>query len=140
MSLFFSRCYSSASPLVKATSGSVGFDIKSFEHLILPVGKTVIVKTGIKVKPPEGTYVRIASRSGLASQGIIVHGGVIDPDYTGEIKIILHNCSDRHFIINKDMKIAQLIVEKAEFPELIEVEHIVDCSERGEKGFGSSGL
>uniref|UniRef100_T1L616 Deoxyuridine 5'-triphosphate nucleotidohydrolase n=1 Tax=Tetranychus urticae TaxID=32264 RepID=T1L616_TETUR len=140
MTLFFSRCYPSASSISKATSGSVGFDIKSFENLILPVGKSAVIKTGIKVKPPEGTYVRVASRSGLASRGIVTQGGVIDPDYTGEIKIILHNCSEHDYIISKDMKIAQLIVEKAEFPDLIEVEYIVDSGERGEKGFGSSGI
>lgn len=140
MSLFFSKCSPDVPTPTRATTGSVGFDLRSNEEIILPSRKITIVKTGIKVQPPVGTYVRLASRSSLASKGIVVHGGVIDPDYTGELRVILHNWSHNHVIIKKGMKIAQMIVEKAEIPDLVEVASLIECGERGENGFGSSGI
>uniref|UniRef100_T1K5A4 Deoxyuridine 5'-triphosphate nucleotidohydrolase n=1 Tax=Tetranychus urticae TaxID=32264 RepID=T1K5A4_TETUR len=140
MSLFFSKCYPDSSSPTRATAGSVGFDLHSYEDVILPSKQISIVKTGIKVQPPEGTYIRIAPRSILAAKGIYVNGGVIDPDYTGEIKVILHNLGDCHLLIKKGTKIAQMIVERAEVPNLIEVTKLIDFDERGRRGFGSSGV
>uniref|UniRef100_T1KIJ8 Deoxyuridine 5'-triphosphate nucleotidohydrolase n=1 Tax=Tetranychus urticae TaxID=32264 RepID=T1KIJ8_TETUR len=139
-SLNFCKCYPDVPTPTRATAGSIGFDLMSWEDVVLTSQKIVIVRTGIKIQPPAGTYVRLASRSGLASKGIVVQGGVIDPDYTGEIKVILHNFSDNHIIIKKGMKIAQMIVERAEVPDLIEFPSLPGCSERGDCGFGSSGI
>lgn len=138
MSLMVCKCYHDSQLPIRATSGSVGYDLMSYENIVLPAGRMAIVKTGIKVKPPEGTYIRLAARSSFASKGIHVNGGVIDPDYTGEIKVILHNLSDLSMVIKRSMKIAQMIVEKVEIPDVIEMSDISHCSERGEKGFGSS--
>lgn len=140
MSLFYSKCYPGAATPSRATAGSVEWDVRSIEDVILPSKMITILRTGLKTQPPSGTYVRLASRSSLASQGIVVHGGVIDPDYTGEIRVILHNWSDNNFIIKQGMKIAQMIVERAEIPDLVEVANIIECSERGGSGFGSSGV
>ena len=71
-----------------------------------------IVPTGIAIDPPPGTYVRIAPRSGLALKGITVEGGVIDPDYRGEVNVLLINSSQRKFQIHKGDRIAQLIFEQ----------------------------
>ena len=139
MSLSYSKCYPDSFSPTRATSGSVGFDLYSHEHVVLSSSKMCVVATGIKATPPPGSYIRIAPRSGLASKGILVNGGVIDPDYTGEIKVILHNLSNRHYIIAKGMKIAQMIIEKVEIPNLIQVVVIITESERGSRGFGSSG-
>uniref|UniRef100_T1JX02 Deoxyuridine 5'-triphosphate nucleotidohydrolase n=1 Tax=Tetranychus urticae TaxID=32264 RepID=T1JX02_TETUR len=144
--LYFTKCYPDVTTPERATARSIGFDLSSYEDLILPPQKIAVVKTGITVKPPDGTYVRLASRSGLASKGIVVQGGVIDPDYTGEIKVILQNFSENNLIIKKGMRIAQMIIEKAEIPHLVELaklpstpleEHV---DNRGERGFGSSGI
>uniref|UniRef100_T1KPD0 Deoxyuridine 5'-triphosphate nucleotidohydrolase n=1 Tax=Tetranychus urticae TaxID=32264 RepID=T1KPD0_TETUR len=140
MSMFYSKCYPDVSSPSRGTIDSVGYDLQSYENLVLPSRKITIVKTGIKVQPPAGCYVRLASRSGLASKGIVVHGGVIDPDYTGEIRVILHNWSDEDFTITKGMRIAQMIVERAEVPDLVEVEQLINVGERGRSGFGSTGI
>lgn len=139
MSLLFCKCYSDALIPIRATSGSIGYDLMSYEDTFLAPGRMTIVKTGIKAKPPNGTYIRLAARSSIASKGVHVNGGVIDPDYTGEIKVILHNLGSEYMVIKKTMKIAQIIVEKAETPDIIEVCNLTHFSERGEKGFGSSG-
>lgn len=136
--LQFKRTSPSAFNLCKASPGSVGFDLQSCTDCIIEAYATAVIPTGLIVKAPEGTYLRIASRSGLAIQGITTQGGVIDPDFRGEIKVIISNANDDPFSVFKGMKIAQLIPEKAAFPQVVEVE-VLDETERGEKGFGSSG-
>ena len=138
--LKFSKLVPSAFDLVRATPNSVGLDIKSIEDVDLEPWERVIVRTGLNVEPPDGTYVRIASRSGLASRGISVQGGVIDPDYTGEIKVILYNHSNYTFEIKRGMRIGQLITESVVFPLVIQVEKQDTVTQRGDNGFGSSGL
>ena len=98
-----------------------------------------IVNTGIAATIPIGTYGRIAPRSGLAvKHGIQTGAGVIDPDYTGELKVILFNQGSEKFEIKQGDRIAQLILEKCETPLIEEVTDIED-TERGTRGFGSSG-
>jgi dUTP pyrophosphatase len=76
-------------------------------------GHRVVVSTGISVKFPEGTYGRVAPRTGLAvKHGVDVLAGVIDPDYTGELKVVLVNTDQRvPFFIKPGYRIAQLILE-----------------------------
>ena len=138
--LKYKKLYSCAYDLVRATSKSVGFDIKSIEDVDLLCWNKAIIKTGIQVQPPEGTYIRVASRSGLAVRGITVEGGVIDPDFTGEIKVILYNHSPNDAQVKCGMRIAQLVTEKVAFPSILQVDTFNESSERGENGFGSSGL
>ena len=134
------KLYSCAHDLCRATSKSVGFDIKSIEDIELLPWNKIIVKTGISVEPPEGTYIRLASKSGLAARGVTVEGGVIDPDYTGEVKVILYNHSNNFVQVRSGMKIAQLIIEKVSFPTLVYVDKLNELTERGDNGFGSSGV
>ena len=124
----------------KATPMSVGFDLKSYEDTTIDSNGICIVRTGLKVHSPLGTYIRLASRSGLASKGITVQGGVIDPDYTGEVKVILYNHTHEPFLISKGMRIAQMIPEKVEFPELQMKEGGFNATSRSDSGFGSSGI
>jgi dUTP pyrophosphatase len=98
-----------------------------------------MVSTGIAIGIPNGTYGRVAPRSGLAAKhGIDVGAGVIDPDYTGEVKVILFNNSDNDFEIKKGDRIAQLILEKVLTPEIKELGELAKTL-RGEGGFGSTG-
>ena len=124
----------------RASQGSVGYDLYSTEDTVVPCqcGR-VIVGTGIAVGLPEGVYARIAPRSGLAAKHCIdVGAGVIDPDYTGEIKVIMFNHGDMEYTIKQGDKIAQMILERCETPPIEEVIEIEDTV-RGTQGFGSSG-
>jgi dUTP pyrophosphatase len=97
------------------------------------------VGTGIAVGLPDGVYARVAPRSGLAAKHCIdVGAGVIDPDYTGEIKVIMFNHGDVDYTIKQGDKIAQMILERCETPPIEEVIEIEDTV-RGACGFGSSG-
>lgn len=88
---------------------------------------------------PEGCYGRVAPRSGLAIKfAIDVGAGVVDADYRGNLSILLFNFAPQEFNLKKGDRVAQLICEKILRPELEEVEKL-DETERGDKGFGSSG-
>jgi dUTP pyrophosphatase len=88
---------------------------------------------------PNGVYGRVAPRSGLAvKHGIQVGAGVVDPDYTGEVKVVLFNHGDKDFEVKKGDRVAQLILERCETPEVEEVGTVED-TERGAGGFGSTG-
>ena len=77
---YFSKIFSDAFAPIKTTQKSVGFDLMSYEETdVNPMG-IALIRTGIKVQPSDGTYLRLASRSGLALRGISVQGGVIDSD------------------------------------------------------------
>lgn len=123
----------------RATEGSAGLDISSSVDMIIPSHKWLAVPTGISIMVPKDCYARLAPRSGLAFKyGIQVGAGVIDSDYTGEIKVILFNHGENDFTIKTGDRIAQLIFEKIFTDELEEVEELVK-TERGAGGFGSTG-
>ena len=123
----------------RATEGSAGLDISSSVDMIIPSHKWLAVPTGISIMVPKDCYARLAPRSGLAFKyGIQVGAGVIDSDYTGEIKVILFNHGENDFTIKTGDRIAQLIFEKIFTDELQEVEELVK-TERGAGGFGSTG-
>ena len=99
-----------------------------------------LVSTGIAVKIPIGYYGRVASRSGLAVKNTIeVGAGVIDSDYRGEVKVLLRNLGSQPFEFKSGDRIAQLIIEKIETPEVEEVTDL-DVTDRGDGGFGSTGV
>jgi len=89
---------------------------------------------------PVGCYGRIAPRSGLAFKSSIdVGAGVIDPDYRGEVKVLLFNLGNCDFKAEAGTRIAQLIIERCETPPVVEVDSL-DDTERGAGGFGSTGI
>ena len=122
----------------KAYRNSAGHDLYSaYDYKIPPQGKEKIM-TDIRVKVPEGTYGRIAPRSGPAMQNhISIGAGVVDEDYTGNLSIVVFNLSNSEFDIKAGDSVAQLICEKIALPTLIEVTSLTQ-TERGERGFGSS--
>ena len=138
--LYVKKLFPEAKLPVRATPGSAGYDLAASDgKTILPGGRDLIA-TGLSIKIPQGTYGRIAPRSGLAVRcGIQVGAGVIDSDYTGEIKIVLFNSDPTNsFVINPGDRIAQLILEKIECPEVEEVSDLSN-TDRGDGGFGSTG-
>ena len=123
------------------TVGSAGMDITSIEDVTLNPGQFKIVKTGLACAIEEGYEVQVRPRSGMACKhGITVINtpGTIDSDYRGEIGVGLINLSAGQFDINKGDRIAQLVVNKIEQPE-IEIVDELDETERGAGGFGSTG-
>ena len=84
-----------------------------------------MVETGIAIGLPEATYGRLAARSGMASKmGIAVGGGVIDADYTGEVKVILRNHGEADSVFKGGDRIAQLIIQKVANTNTMEVDDL----------------
>jgi dUTP pyrophosphatase len=124
----------------RGSAHAVGYDLYSVEDCSIPHGGRLLVGTGVAVVLPVNVYGRVAPRSGLTvKHGIHVGAGVIDPDYTGEIKVALFNLGDTPFEIKKGDRIAQLILERCETPYVREITEICE-TERGAGGFGSTGV
>lgn len=124
---------------MRATEGSAGYDLTSAIDAVIPPNGRLAVSTGIAIGLPEGTYGRIAPRSGLAFKyGIDVFAGVIDADYRNEVKAILYNSGDQPFVIKSGDRIAQLVLEVIKTPEVAVVLEMNDTSRTG--GFGSTGI
>jgi len=122
----------------KATSLAAGCDLYSAYDYNVPALGKLLVKTDLVISVPPGTYGRIAPRSSIALNHFIAIGaGVIDEDYRGNVSILVFNHSDTIFTIKKGDRIAQLICEKIEHPNICEVTSL-DKTTRGEKGFGST--
>ncbi|KAG6478863.1 hypothetical protein ZIOFF_062308 [Zingiber officinale] len=121
----------------RRTEGAAGYDLATCEGCVLTPHSHAILNTGISVKLPEGTYGRIAPRSGLSAKGIFINGGVIDADFRGSIQVILFNFSFENILFNIGDNIAQLIIEKIALPEVEEVQFL-DQTQRGSRGFGST--
>ena len=125
---------------VRATIGSVGFDICSSENSIIRSGETEIIKTGIKLEIPYGYEVQIRPRSGISCKtDIIVMLGTIDSDYRGEIGIICKNVGKTDFNVIIGDRLAQFVINKIEFMDLVESE-VHENTQRGIGGFGSTGF
>lgn len=123
----------------RATPCAAGYDLHSCEDKVIQAKGRGIVNTGIAISIPDRTYARVAPRSGLTvKNGIDVGAGVIDQDYRGEIKVVLFNHSNEDFVVKIGDRIAQLIIEKIETPDILMVDSL-DETERGDGGFGSTG-
>lgn len=123
---------------VRRTANAAGYDLFPVQPVQVPAGKRVEVHTGIAIAIPEGCYGRIAPRSSLALKNWIdVAAGVIDPDYRGQVVVVLHNHSSVEYVLSNDTACAQLILEKIETPPVMEVETLPETV-RGAGGFGST--
>jgi dUTP pyrophosphatase len=123
----------------RQSEGAAGYDIYSDENSVIFPKERRLVSTGIAITIPKSYYGRIAPRSSLSVKDYIdVGAGVIDNDYTGEIKVLLINNGNNIFTINKGDRIAQLILEKIGYCEIVVVDSLED-TERGDGGFGSTG-
>ena len=123
----------------RASTGAAGYDLHSNIHTSIPPNSRKTVGLGFSISIPEGLYGRIAPRSGLAlKHQIDVAAGVIDPDYRGEVKVLLVNTSQKRFDIQAGDRIAQLIFEKIALPAFHTL-HSLSPSSRDQGGFGSTG-
>ncbi|KAL8197949.1 hypothetical protein R6Q57_016476 [Mikania cordata] len=124
----------------RGSSLAAGYDLSSAIETKVPARGKALVPTDLSIAVPEGTYARIAPRSGLAwKHSIDVGAGVIDADYRGPVGVILFNHSDVDFEMKAGDRIAQLIIEKIITPEVVEVDDL-DSTVRGAGGFGSTGV
>ena len=139
----------------KAFPTEAGFDVFADEAVTIHNGETVAVSTGIALEIPDGYYGRLKARSGLTlNYDLRVQEGTIDSSYRGEVKIIAEikdydqgvdrfgfvtSSKTDEYVIKKGMKIAQLIIQPVPHFEVVEV-YELSQSDRGENGFGSTGL
>lgn len=126
-----------------ATENSAGMDLHACipEPIRLKPFERTLIPTGISIELPEGYEAQVRPRSGLAiKHGITVLNtpGTIDADYRGEIGVILINLGQQDFVIEPNMRIAQLVITPVTQAQLVEVEQLSNTV-RGEGGFGSTG-
>ncbi len=119
-------------------AGDAGLDLFSNEETRLHPGEVKAVSTGIKMAIPAGYVGLIWDKSGLSLRGVHRLAGVVDAGYRGEVKVVLINLGKEDFLIQKGMKIAQMLLQPVEAGEVEEVEEL-DATARGEGGFGSTG-
>lgn len=127
------------------TEGAAGMDlcaaIPKEDVIRLDPGQRVNIPSGLKIQIPPGYEAQIRSRSGLGiNKGIVItHGiGTIDSDYRGEIGIALHNISVETFYIGRGDRLAQMVFNKVEYPNI--VLGVLDNTPRGRRGYGSTGI
>ena len=127
----------------RAHRGDAGVDLHCAEDLVIAPGERTLVKTGIALALPLGTVGLIHPRSGLAAKHgltIVNAPGTVDADYRGELMVCLLNTDkDTPFEITRGMRIAQLVVQRVELPDFVEVDEL-DDTVRGAGGYGSTGV
>lgn len=132
-------------PLPKIMSaGAAGMDVAAAIDTRVPIeaGGRVLIPCGFSMALPLGYEAQLRPRSGLAMRhGLTLPNspGTIDADYRGEVKVILMNCGQETFMVEPGMRIAQMVVMRVPSVEVTIVEDLAG-SERGEGGFGSTGV
>jgi dUTP pyrophosphatase len=125
----------------RAYAGDAGLDLTACERIELRPGERATVGTGLAVAIPDGHAGFVQPRSGLAAEhGITIVNtpGLVDPGYRGELRVILLNTdTERAFVVEPGMRVAQLVVVPVPELELVEVDEL-PSTERGVRGFGSS--
>lgn len=125
----------------RATPHAAGYDVRSAEAVLLQPGEIRLVATGLEMELPEGMECQVRPRSGLAlKHGLTLPNspGTIDPDYRGELRVIMQNLGSEAVTLARGERIAQLVFARFEAPEVVEAEALSD-TQRGDGGFGSTG-
>ena len=126
---------------IQMYSDSAGYDLFSGESVLIPKWSRLAINTNIRLDIPKGFYGEIKSRSGLAlNNGIIAFNGTVDSGYLGFVFVIIFNNSDIDFNIKKGNRIPQIIFKKCHSVFFKHCEQVSVISDRGAKGFGSSGV
>ncbi|MGE7924147.1 dUTP diphosphatase [Viridibacillus arvi] len=135
------RIHTDALLPMQANPGDAGMDLYSIEAVEIPAGEARLIKTGLQIELPQGTEAQIRPRSGLAlkhSVTVLNSPGTIDEGYRGEIGVILINHGKETFIVEKSMRIAQMVIQFVPSIQLLEVNELSQTV-RGTTGFGASG-
>ena len=126
----------------KAHADDAAFDLRSRESLIVPVGKSTLVRTGVFMELPPGYEAQVRPRSGLALKHNLTltnSPGTVDAGYRGEVGVIMFNHGPENFAVSRGDRIAQMVIAKHEVAVWDEVLFLSD-TDRGEGGFGSTGI
>ena len=115
-----------------------GLDCFMPEGFELKPSETKTIGLGIGIQVPEGFAGMLVPRSSIAEKGLIVQTSIIDPDYTGEIHLIITNCSNNHVKIDKNQRVCSLIIYNV-LNVRLDVVYDFDDTERGNQGLGSTG-
>ncbi len=119
--------------------GDAAMDLVACKDYVLAKGEKVLISTGIAMAIPAGFWGNIRDRSGLAAKhGLHTIAGVIDPNYRGEILVAMVNLGSEDYQIKVGDRITQMLIQKFEDIEIEESSELEETN-RGEKGFGSSG-
>ena len=122
----------------RATPGSIGLDLFTPTDIFIPAKQQVLIPTDLILVPTQGYYICIASKSGLAFKyGLTVEGGVVDPDYRSNVGVLLRTNSDVGHTLKQGEAMAQVIMERAAMPEVVEIK-ITRDTQRGAGGFDST--
>lgn len=125
--------------ILSKKDGDIGYDVRAIEDIILEPMETATVSTGVFLELDDGFYADLRPRSGNSSKGLICNLGLIDTSYRGEIKASITNLTGNDYEIKKGDRIGQLVFKNECIVNLEKVLEI-DCNtDRGVKGFGSSG-
>ncbi len=136
--LFIKKMSEQATLPTRAHPDDAGLDLYALEEGVLPAGGGLLARTGIALALPPNTVGLVADRSSMAKRGVKTSGGVIDAGYRGEIHIVLRNITAEEIHFAKGERIAQLLILPCLTPAVVETESL-DETNRGAKGFGSSG-
>lgn len=123
----------------RAHKTDAGLDIRSRENRLVKAHSGSLLHTGLHVQLPHGTAGLLVSKSGLNVNHGITSTGLIDEGYTGEIMVKLYNHSDENYLVHVGDKISQLVVIPVFYEDVHFVDSLDENTERGDKGFGSSG-
>ena len=122
----------------RQTAQAAGYDLEAGTTTEISPGHTVAIPTGLQMELPKGYFGKIESRSGMALAGLTTVGGVIDSDFRGEVKVLIHNNSRQGQKIKKGDRIAQLTLLPLLEAEMVPVDQLT-ATQRGDSGFGSTG-
>ena len=123
----------------RAHKTDAGLDIKARENRLIKAHRGALLHTGLHVQLPHGTAGLLVSKSGLNVNHGITSTGLIDEGYTGEIMVKLYNHSDTNYLVNAGEKISQLVIIPVLYENINLCDSLDENTERGDKGFGSSG-
>lgn len=135
----YKRLTPTAIPFKYSRKFDACMDMYADADVEIPVGETVIIPTGIALELPHDFEGIVRGRSGLASKGIWVHIGTIDETYRGNVGVIITNLSKETFKVTHGMRIAQFTLKPVYDVCLVERNEL-SSTERGENGYGSSGI
>jgi dUTP pyrophosphatase len=141
MSLEIARLKESAILPARATIDAAGMDLFAAETVTLDPGQRCLIGTGVAIALQPWHVGFVCPRSGMALRDrvtVLNAPGVIDPDYRGEVGVILINLGDEPYLVKAGARIAQLVIVPFASPRIVEADALPG-TKRGERGFGSSG-
>ena len=124
---------------VRGSSNSAAYDVRAESNIKLAPGRVTKIPLKLTVAIPTTHFMWLAGRSGLAAKGIMTHNGIIDPDYRGQLAVLMYNTTGREIPISKGQRVAQVIILPVINVHWKKTE-VLPTTERDVEGFGSTGL